>query len=134
MSEEKVYTKTEHEILVSVARVETLQCISDENFRDHIKDNEDHFNKLYAGEKRILSEVSKIPTKMTECSERIKTETLQVVRKQFVSATDQETNKSDVKEGNAEMKGSLKTTYIVMGLFQSVLLIFLAAWLRSNGV
>ena len=60
---------------------------------------------------------------MTQCSEKIKTETLLVARNEFAT-----------KVENTEVKGSLKTTYIVMGILQSVLLILLAAWLRSTGV
>lgn len=37
------------------------------------------------------------------------------------------------KEDVAEMKGSIRTTQIVMGMIQTVVFLLLAAWIRSKG-
>jgi len=131
--EEKTHTQGEVDIIKAVTRVETLQCVMNDDFKDHKKEDDEHFDNLYEADKEILQEIVKIPEKMVACSEKIKTDILIISRQEFVTATDMETYKGTVKETIAEMKGSLKTTYIVMGVFQSILLVFLAAWIKSNG-
>ena len=132
--EEKTHTQGEVDIIKSITRVETLQCMQNDDFRDHKKEDSEHFDNLYDADKEILSEVRKIPERMFQCREELKAEILEVSETKFVTSIDMEKHKGDVKETVAEVKGSLKTTFIVMGIFQSVLLIFLAAWLKSNGV
>lgn len=134
MPEERSYTQHEHEVLVAIARVETLQCVYDEAFKDHTKDNEEHFERLYDADKKILDEITEIPGKMTQCSEKIKTETLAVARREFVSNAALETYKGDVKESISGVKGSIKTTSVVLGIFQTLLLLILATWLKSKGL
>ena len=131
--EEKTHTQGEVDILIAMERVVTLQCVMNDDFKDHKKEDDEHFDNLYDADKEILSEISKIPENMIACSEKIKTDILSISRKEFVTATDIETYKGTVKETIAEMRGSLRTTYIMMGTFQSILLILLATWIKSNG-
>lgn len=132
--EEKIYTETEHQILLAVDGVRVVNEMQLQSFNEHVKDDDAHFQRLYDADEKILDGINKVPQKMAECSEKIKTDILSVSRKEFVGETALETYKGTVKESMAEVKGSLKTTYIVMGVLQSVLLILLAAWLKSNGV
>jgi len=132
--EPKTHTAGEVEIIRAMARVETLQCMMNDDFRDHKKEDDDHFGNLYEADKKILAEVKLIPERMTECSEKIKTETLQVARNEFTSKVEIETYKGTVKESMAGVRGSIKTTSIVLGVFQTILLLLLGAWLKSKGL
>ena len=131
--EEKVYTEYEHKLLLAVDNVKQMQNMQLQSFNDHVKDDDMHFQRLYDADEKILEGISKVPYKMAECSEKIKTDILKISRKEFVNTTAMETYKGIVTKEITEVKGSLKTTYIVMGILQSVLLILLAAWVRNWG-
>lgn len=120
---EKVYTESQHEMLIAIARVDTMQHVYNEAFKDHEKDNEDHFDRLYDADKKILDEIAGIPTRMAECSEKIKTETLSVARREFAT-----------KVENTEVKGSIRTNSILLGVFQAILIVLLGVWLKSKGL
>jgi len=139
--EEKVYSETEHKILSALDSVKLLQELYYKSFNDHVKDDDSHFQRLYDTDEKILAAVNKVPEDMLRCRDKIKTDTLQVARKELneaketlVSTATMETYKGSIAKIVAEIKGSLKTTYIIMGIFQAVLLIFLAAWVKTNGV
>lgn len=134
MSDEqaKTHTQGEVDLIKAMERLATLQSMFDSDFRDHKREDAEHFGSLYEADKKILQEISLIPDKINKCSDRIRTETLQIARNEFVSTVNFETFKGEVKETVAEVKGSIKTTTVVMGIIQSVLLIILAAWVKTN--
>jgi len=132
ISEAKTHTQGEVDIIKSTERVAVLQAMLADDFKDHKKEDSDHFDNLYEADKNILHELSLIPNRLSEYSDRIRTETLQIARNEFVTSSSFETFKGEVKETVAEIKGSLKTTTVVMGIIQSILLIVLATWLKSN--
>lgn len=79
MSEDiKTHTAGEVDLLIAVARVEAMQKIGVEAFQSHAREDNDHFERLYEAEKRILCKLDNIPQKFTDCSEKLKTEILKI--------------------------------------------------------
>lgn len=94
--EKKTHTQGEVDLLVAVARVETLQCYMNDSFDDHKKEDDTNFSNLYNADKKILAEINLIPEKMVACSEKIKTETLLVARKEFTPVVKFEVFKTEI--------------------------------------
>jgi len=95
--EEKTHTQGEVDILIAMERVVTLQCVMNDDFKDHKKEDEEHFDNLYEADKEILKEVREIPSKIFECKEGLKTEVLSVARKEFAPAVDLAVFKTEIK-------------------------------------
>ena len=113
--EEKTHTAGEVEILVATARVETMQCVLNESFNEHKKEDAEHFDNLYEADKTILKEVREIPNKIYQCREDLKTEVLQTSRKEFAPAVDLTVFKT-------EIKASIKTGVAVSSILTPVII------------
>lgn len=83
-----MHTDEEVSLLLKINEVNVMQKMMLESFNDHVKDDDKHFAKLYDADEKILSEINKIPYKMTQCSEKIKTDVLTVARHEFTSETE----------------------------------------------
>jgi len=94
--EQKTHTIGEVDLLVATARVETMQCMLNDSFNDHKKDDEVHFKNLYEADKQILAEISLIPERIATCSERIKTDVLKVARNEFSTIVNFEVFKAKI--------------------------------------
>lgn len=97
--EEKVYTKGEMELLLATNEVKTMQKMMLESFNDHMKDDEDHFDRLYEADKEISGKIDNLPAKITECSEKLKTEILTVSRREFTGKTEFQVFRTKIMTG-----------------------------------
>ena len=113
--EDKTHTQGEVDILIATARVETMQSILVDTFNDHKKEDSEHFDNLYDADKEILHEINLIPEKMVACSEKIKTETLLVARKEFTPILDFEVFKT-------EIVSSIRTGAIVSSVLTPIII------------
>ena len=112
--EAKTHTQGEVDIIKAVTRVETLQCMVNDDFRDHKKEDADHFDNLYEADKKILAEVRDIPAKIFKCREDLKTEVLLTSRKEFAPAVDLTVFKT-------EIKSSIKSGVVVSSILTPVI-------------
>jgi len=86
--EERIYTKGENEILIALARVETMQCVLNEDFGSHKKDDNSNFKNLYDADKQINASINGIPEKLAKRDEALKTEIFKQTRSEFATQTD----------------------------------------------
>lgn len=86
--ETKTHTQGEVDLLIAVARVETMQQMLLSSFTEHKAEDSEHFDNLYESLKGIRSDIAQIPEDMSKCREQIKTETLVVARNEFATITD----------------------------------------------
>ncbi len=81
--EAKAYTKGELDLLVAVAEVKTMQKVSMDNFSVHMKDDEEHFHRLYSADKQILEKIEGIPDRMTKCADQIKDDIFEIADERY---------------------------------------------------
>ena len=113
--EDKTHTQGEVDLLIATARVETMQSMLIDSFNDHKKEDDSNFSNLYIADKKILAEISLIPEKMAACSEKIKTETLLVARKELTPILDFEVFKT-------EIVSSIRTGAIVSSIMTPIII------------
>lgn len=86
--EEKIYTKGEMQLLLATKEIETVQKTMLKSFNAHLKDNEEHFTRLYKDDKIILEKVELIPQKLVDCADRMKKDILNVAVEKYTPLTD----------------------------------------------
>lgn len=95
-NEEKTHTKGEVDILISLARVETMQCMTADSFNEHKKEDTEQFERIYKSLEHIDEDVNKIPERMLQCKEKLKTEVLVQSRSEFTTITNFEIFKTKI--------------------------------------
>jgi len=130
VDEKKTHTQGEVDSLVAIARVETLQHVLNSEFNEHKKEDSEHLDRLYDADKRILAEVTTVPEKLIKCSETLKTDILNISRREFTTITNFEIFRTEVK-------ASVRVGVAIGSVASSIIVtIVIAAWslIKTGGL
>ena len=100
--------------------VDTKQGILIEDFKDHKLDDDGHFGQIYQS-------VNNFPDRLTTCKENLKTEIMNISRKEFASVT-------DFKVFRAEVKASVKAGVAVGSFVGTMTMGVIMLILKLTGV
>ena len=82
---EKVYSQSEMEMQVSIARVETLISVSRDDFNVHKIDDEKNFDEIHKANRVILKHIDEEPARMMSCKSELEEDISEKVNKGFVN-------------------------------------------------
>ena len=86
--EARKHSSEEVKLLVAIAEMKTAYKLLNDNFNEHRKEDEAHFERLYDTLRDTRNDIGSIPQKIIERSETLKTEVLTISRNEFTSKID----------------------------------------------
>lgn len=86
--ESKTYSLEEVEIIKGIAEMKAAYTLLNDSFNEHRRDDEAHFERLYNTLKEARSEIGSIPHEIMKQSEALKTDVLNIGRREFTSKVD----------------------------------------------
>ena len=109
--------KSMNDLLVAV---DTKLGILIEDFKSHKIDDDGHFGRIYES-------INKVPDRLNNCKESLKTEIMNISRKEFAQVT-------DFKVFRAEVKTSVRTGVIIGSLVGSTIMGAIMLILKLTGM
>ncbi len=97
--EEKIYTKGEVKILVEASEIKVKQAALLKMFSDHMKEDSEHFDRLYQTDKEIIKKINLIPKNLADCSAKMERDIMMQSRREFTKETDFQVFKAKIMTG-----------------------------------
>ena len=84
--DEAVYSQSQMQIIKDIAEMKAKQGSHFDEFKDHKKEDDEHFTRLYNADREILTAINAIPNKITRCRDDLKAEIHKEVQDHYVGS------------------------------------------------